>query len=405
MMHSSLSRECRDPASPFTRLSTRISQNRSISHSNPIRDTIEGPIDGPSEISIVMIDRDFSDIVHGEDYEFHNLDGQTPLLLSSLNPIFLLRKFSDMQLVSLAGAGAGFFAGIMVCPLDVIKTRLQAQGALSRAPQYSGFYGAFRKILQVEGIRGLYRGLVPITIGYLPTWTIYFSVYERAKTYYPNIMGPLGVTSDTINHCMAAVTAGMALSVAVNPIWVVKTRLMIQGSYPREELRPAAPKPTKRQPAYYRGTIDAFRQMYKQEGVRVFYSGLVPSMFGLVHVGIHFPIYERLKKVLRCDHTSLSADNSSYGLVWRLIVASLASKMLASTITYPHEILRTRMQMQHATEKIRFLQAIKNIYAKQGVRGFYAGYSVNMVRTVPSSAVTLVSFEFIKHYLLDNVRK
>lgn len=36
-------------------------------------------------------------------------------------------------------------------------------------------------ILREEGVRGLYRGLGPLILGYLPTWMVYFTVYGRAK--------------------------------------------------------------------------------------------------------------------------------------------------------------------------------------------------------------------------------
>jgi hypothetical protein len=36
-------------------------------------------------------------------------------------------------------------------------------------------------ILKNQGLRGLYRGLGPTILGYLPTWAIYFSVYDEVK--------------------------------------------------------------------------------------------------------------------------------------------------------------------------------------------------------------------------------
>lgn len=128
----------------------------------------------------------------------------------------------------MAGAASGFLAGVVVCPLDVIKTRLQAQQ--ERANRL-GFRQMLTKILRTEGVSGLYRGLVPITIGYLPTWTIYFTVYERAKKFYPQfIQRHWDINSPALNHFCSAITAGMTSSIAVNPIWVVKTRLMIQSN-------------------------------------------------------------------------------------------------------------------------------------------------------------------------------
>lgn len=79
-----------------------------------------------------------------------------------------------------AGAGAGLVASIITCPLDVVKTRLQAQHA-SKAAGYEGFGLTVRRIWGQSGVRGFYRGLGPTIGGYLPTWGIYFTVYDLVK--------------------------------------------------------------------------------------------------------------------------------------------------------------------------------------------------------------------------------
>lgn len=354
-------------------------------------------------------ERDFSDNIHGEEYEYrksiqsnfevkHKIEAlgeyRPPRVISNLNP---------NQLVILSGAMSGFLAGVMVCPLDVVKTRAQAEGALGIHQRNGilGFTKAFKMIAREEGVSGLYKGVVPITIGYLPTWTIYFAVYEKAKHFYPQFWDKyMGFNVNSFNHFCSAITAGMASSIAVNPIWVVKTRLMIQKNKDQKPISTIGTRKT-----YYNGTIDAFRKMYMEEGFGVFYSGLIPSLFGLLHVGIHFPVYEYLKDILNCNMND--QEKKPQGALIKLIIASTVSKMTASTITYPHEILRTRLQMQHSvTEKnaIRNLtlkEIIQNIYTKEGFKGFYAGYGINLVRTLPASAVTLVSFEYFKTYLLE----
>lgn len=45
----------------------------------------------------------------------------------------------------------------------------------------------------------------------------------------------------------------------------------------------------------YRHTIDAIRQIYSTEGIGAFYKGLVPSLFGIAHVAVQFPLYEKFK--------------------------------------------------------------------------------------------------------------
>lgn len=99
-------------------------------------------------------------------------------------------RASESQFNALSGAVGGFTSGIVTCPLDVIKTKLQAQGGLAhlnsgrhvgQAKMYNGLGGTAKVIWKDEGLRGMYRGLGPIILGYLPTWAVWFTVYNKAK--------------------------------------------------------------------------------------------------------------------------------------------------------------------------------------------------------------------------------
>ena len=100
---------------------------------------------------------------------------------------------SDSQFNALAGAMGGFVSGIVTCPLDVIKTKLQAQGGFQMPGQtggagtphhvYRGLVGTASVIWREEGLRGMYRGLGPIILGYLPTWAVWFTVYNKSKRW------------------------------------------------------------------------------------------------------------------------------------------------------------------------------------------------------------------------------
>jgi solute carrier family 25 folate transporter 32 len=95
-------------------------------------------------------------------------------------------RASDSQFNALAGAVGGFTSGVVTCPLDVIKTKLQAQGGLSAQKglprKYNGLVGTATVIWREEGLRGMYRGLGPIILGYLPTWAVWFTIYNKSKT-------------------------------------------------------------------------------------------------------------------------------------------------------------------------------------------------------------------------------
>ncbi|KAL2687082.1 hypothetical protein Neosp_004633 [[Neocosmospora] mangrovei] len=358
----------------------------------------------------------------------HSSTRVTPLHRWALNA-------SDSQFNAISGAVGGFTSGIVTCPLDVIKTKLQAQGgyaALNRGRHvghpklYNGLIGSAKVIWREEGIRGLYRGLGPIVMGYLPTWAVYFTVYNKSKgwlsQHYDN--------SHLIN-LWSSITAGASSTIVTNPIWVIKTRLMSQSSvrhsHDHTSLYPkAGSTPTSRPTLHdwhYRSTIDAARKMYTSEGIISFYSGLTPALLGLSHVAVQFPTYEYLKTKFT-GHSMGEGENAN---VVGILSASILSKIVASSATYPHEVIRTRLQTQRRPlageefvqgmgvtttgPRVQRAQAqppkyqgvihtFQTILREEGWRAFYAGLGTNMMRAVPAATVTLLTYETVMSELL-----
>ena len=277
-----------------------------------------------------------------------------------------------------------------MCPLDVVKTRLQIAHA-SSSGEYAGLRSSVKTILREEGARGLYRGLGPTLVALLPNWAVYFTVYERLKALLrPAAHGeeqPLPHAA----HVAAAAGAGAATVLSTNPLWVAKTRLQVQTALGlRERLGSGGGlRSWHLQP--YRGTSDCLLRIWRDEGLRGLYSGLGPSLVGICHVMIQFPTYEAAKAALAArDGCSPDALGTA-----ELVAASSASKMAASLVTYPHEVVRARMHVEGSGPFGGMGRICRTLWEEAGVAGFYRGCLTNLVRTTPAAAITFTSFELI----------
>jgi solute carrier family 25 (mitochondrial folate transporter), member 32 len=101
--------------------------------------------------------------------------------------------------------------------MDMVKLRLQNRTIAWKAKDI--FVGIWKK----EGLKGLYRGVYPTIAGYLPTWMIYFTIYDESKKYYNKKLNDKIVLS----HILSALQAGLASTIITNPIWVARSTFLL----------------------------------------------------------------------------------------------------------------------------------------------------------------------------------
>ena len=245
----------------------------------------------------------------------------------------------------------------------------------------------------------------------------------------------MSVESLFLANVYASIAGGASSTMVTNPIWVIKTRLMSQSGSQSASSH-------SRSPWHYHNTLDAARKMYRNEGLLSFYSGLTPALLGLTHVAIQFPLYE----VFKAKFTGMGAgvkesDEDKVSHFYGISLAVFLSKVCASTATYPHEVVRTRLQTQQRSgpgspagstfkrglEKARdhgrppggptssgianslrykgTIQTCQTIWFEEGWRGFYAGLGTNLIRAVPSAMTTIITFEYLKKAMFKHQRE
>ncbi|CAM4696099.1 unnamed protein product [Leuciscus chuanchicus] len=281
----------------------------------------------------------------------------------------------------LAGLSGGVASTLVLHPLDLVKIRFAVSDGLDVRPKYTGILHCMRSIYHQEGLRGLYQGVTPNIWGAGASWGLYFFFYNAIKAYTrERQQKELSATE----HLLSAAGAGAMTLVLTNPIWVTKTRLVLQYSA----------DPSGKQ---YTGMMDALRKIYRHEGIAGLYRGFVPGLFGTSHGALQFMAYEELKRDYN-KYRNMQSDAKLNPLEY--ITMAALSKIFAVATTYPYQVVRARLQDQHNTYD-GLVDVVRRTWRNEGVLGFYKGMVPNLIRVTPACCITFVVYENVSRFLLD----
>ena len=245
-------------------------------------------------------------------------------------------------------------------------------------------------------------------IGNASSWAIFFyfkSIIENQLLQFhnrPSATISALVVKDTskgkqngltpFDYFVASGVSGILITMSTNPIWVLKTRML------------SSDKGTE---GAYESMWQGAKQILRTEGMKGFYRGAGISLIGNSHGAVQFAVYEPLKKMWRryLGHESnpsvgIESEEEKLGNTATLVISGSA-KIVAGTITYPYQVLRSRLQTYDAEE--RFGKGIRGVAGKvwreEGWRGFYKGLGTNIVRVLPATWVTFLVYENVRYYL------
>lgn len=290
------------------------------------------------------------------------------------------------------GLAGGIVSTVVLHPLDLIKIRFQVNDGSNLAKQrqtYTGVVDAFGRIIKTNGFKGLYQGVTPNLAGSGSSWGLYFFSFNFIKHSMRDYQNVTSLSAG--GHLLAGALAGVFTLSLTNPVWVVKTRMCLQ-TLPASMSSPVVNE------VHYSGVLDGLKKLYQQEGLRGYYRGFVPGLFGVSHGALQFMAYEELKK-LRSTYTGRPVDSKLNSFEY--IVMAALSKVFAVVTTYPYQVLRSRLQdAQFVEEYNGMIDVFRKILRKEGSFGFYKGMVPSLLRVTPACCITFLVYENITHLLL-----
>jgi solute carrier family 25 folate transporter 32 len=263
-----------------------------------------------------------------------------------------------------------------------------------------GLMQSLRDIVKADGVRGAFRGLSPTLITVPSFWGLYFPLYEYVKKDLHNKIQDSQLSGDQngdlikhMIHMGSAIGSGAIADFFCNPMFVVRTRMQTEVLHymevPRSERKP-------------HGIIRTVKGLYNEGGIRIFWRGFTASLLGLSHVGIQFPVYEYLKAKAR--ERAPEGEES----VLDLLLASGASKMVATSTTYPHEVIRSRVMDYRGSDRNNtgLIRTFHRIVKEEGYSALYTGLHVSLIRVIPNCCITFMTYEMIlrwsKQFIKNN---
>ncbi|KAF1915680.1 copper amine oxidase [Ampelomyces quisqualis] len=205
------------------------------------------------------------------------------LFYGNLKELFQSRRQKGEHLGSAEFFSASIIAGLLTgaCtnPIWVVKTRMLERGA-NHPSAYKTMSFGLRHVFETRGLKGLWAGFVPSSLGVLHG-AVQFSIYENMKKRRGSQVGGQDHLSNWEYVYMSGGSKLLAGAI----------------TYPYQPIRARMQQYNAAQ--QYNGLRDVLSKTYKNEGLLAFYKGVIPNTLRVIPTTIvTFVVYENTKLYL-----------------------------------------------------------------------------------------------------------
>ncbi|MED6294094.1 hypothetical protein CHARACLAT_017378 [Characodon lateralis] len=277
------------------------------------------------------------------------------------------------------GAGmAACIADLITFPLDTAKVRLQIQGESqkvkgSSAVKYRGVFGTINTMVRTEGARSLYNGLVAGLQRQMSFASVRIGLYDSMKQFYTRGTESAGI----VTRLMAGCTTGAMAVAFAQPTDVVKVRFQAQVRLADSERR-------------YNSTLDAYRTIARNEGVRGLWKGCMPNITRNAIVNCaELVTYDMIKElILKYD---LMTDNMPCHFT-----AAFGAGFCTTVVASPVDVVKTRFMNSGNGQYTSAINCALTMVRNEGPAAFYKGFMPSFLRLGSWNIVMFVTYEQIK---------
>lgn len=261
------------------------------------------------------------------------------------------------------GSAAAFTNIVVTFPIQKVLFRQQLHGVRA---------GAALRQLQRDGLRNLYRGLLPPLLQKTTTVAIMFGLYEDFSRLLLERAGSSGAP-ELLTRSLAAALAGVA-EAALTPFERVQTLLQDHRHHGR-----------------FHNTAHTFRTLLREQGVAEFYRGLVPVLLrngpsNVLFFGLRGPIKERLPQA------TTQAGHTANDFVCGGVLGAALGIMF-----YPLNVAKSRAQSQVGGAFRPCGEVLLTVWRERGrsVTELFRGAHLNYHRSLLSWGIINATYELL----------